>query len=136
MYHQFQINSVNPPPNDPVQPHHLFAHLLTWRPVEQAAFRGDDPHSLEKLRVGQRQLDHLPQTKAALFVHHERIITSNCITWSQRLSYPKQNPSKQSSTMQIQKLVSCVISLLSDRLRLGCTSLSSRICSDKPPISE
>lgn len=67
------MNSVNPPPNDPVQPHHLFAHLLTWRPVEQTAFRGDDPHSLEKLRVGQRQLDHLPQTKAALFVHHERI---------------------------------------------------------------
>lgn len=39
----------------------VFGELLTWRPIEQATFRGDDPHSLEELRVGQRQLNHLPQ---------------------------------------------------------------------------
>ena len=43
----------------------IITKVLTWRPVEQAAFRWDDPHPLEELRVGQRQLDHLTTNKSS-----------------------------------------------------------------------
>lgn len=40
--------------------------LLTRRTIKQAAFRRDDPHSLEELRVGERQLNHLPHNNSSI----------------------------------------------------------------------